>query len=74
MAHVDVQGPEHFHRRHLRLRDQDADHVQDRMLQGRYRILYLPLSALHLQGKRNICFQPNLISQFLCAMLKDLCN
>ncbi len=51
VAHADVQGPEHLHRRHLRLRHQDANHVQDRMLQGRHRLLHLSLSAIHLQGK-----------------------
>ena len=51
LAYVDVQGPQHLHRRHLRLCHQDADHVPHRMLQGRHCLLHLPLSALHLQGK-----------------------
>ncbi len=67
VAHADVQGPEHLHRRHLRLRHQDANHVQDRMLQGRHRLLHLSLSAIHLQGNIFLLFY------FITTFLIKLC-
>ncbi|KAL3193409.1 hypothetical protein MRX96_017636 [Rhipicephalus microplus] len=48
VAHADVQVSQHFHRRHIRLRHQDAHHVSARLLQRRHCVPNIPVPTLDL--------------------------